>query len=73
MFDTWMKEVHASYQNGGPVAGPWRHGGAWLVAKQQSLLFEDAGVLVLVESTALDAPGVERYAQAVQAALRREK
>jgi len=70
LFDTWMLEVRASYQNGGPVAGPWRHGGTWLAGTQQSLLFEDGGVMVLVESFQLDADAVARYALAVQAALR---
>ena len=70
IFDTWMKEVRASYGAGVDLAGEWRHGGAWKAGEKQSLIFEDGGVLVLLESQRLDAQALAAHARLVQQALR---
>jgi hypothetical protein len=75
LFDTWMKEVRASYGNGQDLPAPqrgWRYAASYEVNGRRTVLFEDRGVLVLVESSRIDAAGLARYAEAVQAALRSE-
>jgi hypothetical protein len=72
IFATWMKEVRASYGNGEELPAPrqgWRHAGTWKGGAKRYLLFEDRGVLVLVESSRLDAAQLAAYAQQVQQAL----
>jgi hypothetical protein len=65
-----LKEVRGLYGNGGPVEGTWQSGGGWRVGFRQSLLFEDEGVLVLLESERLDAKALAAHANAVAKALR---
>jgi hypothetical protein len=66
-----LKEVRGLYGNGGPVEGEWRNGGSWRVGFRQSLLFEDEGVMVLLESERLDAKALAAHANAVAKALRK--
>jgi hypothetical protein len=75
IFDTWMKEVRASYGNGEELPAPregWRHAGTWKGGAKRYLLFEDRGVLVLVESSRLDAAQLAAYAEQVQHSLRKK-
>ena len=74
MFDNWIKEVRLSYGNGSELpAQGWRHAGAWKNQGREFLIFEDKGVLVLLDSDRLDAPGLARHAALVQQSLRAEK
>jgi len=74
MFETWMKEVRASYGNGTDLPGKWRHGGAWHdLVPRNYLLFEDRGVMVFLSSPALDAAQLQEHAEKVRSALRPEK
>jgi len=70
VFRDWMAEVQASYGQSGEAAGNWRQSGTWRAGKQESLLFEDHGVMVLLESGWLDAGALAEHARRVQAALR---
>ena len=74
LFDNWIKEVRVSYGNGAelPAVG-WRHAGGWKNQGREYLIFEDKGVLVLLDSDRLDAPGLARYAALVQESLRGKK
>ena len=65
-----LKEVRGLYGNGGAVEGEWRAGGAWRVGFRQSLLFEDEGVMVLLESERLDPKALAAHANAVAKVLR---
>ncbi|MEO8161392.1 MAG: hypothetical protein ABI588_08215 [Arenimonas sp.] len=69
-FRKQMDRVMVGYGSRGEVAGNWAMAGSWHAGKTQSLLFEDRGVLVLLESLALDASALAQHARKVQEALR---
>lgn len=73
MFEIWMKEVRATYGSGSALSGEWRHGGTWQHVGRQSLIFEDGGVIVVLESMQLDAAALAAHARLVQQALREAK
>lgn len=72
MYEVWVKEVAAS--TGNPVSelpGPWAMGSAYRDNDRQLVLAEDGGVLLYLDSRALDAATLAAYAREVAGGLRK--
>jgi hypothetical protein len=72
IYEVWVKEVAAS--TGNPVselAGDWAMGSAYRDGDRQLVLAEDGGVLLYLDSRALDAATLAAYARAVAISLRK--
>jgi hypothetical protein len=70
-YETWVKEVAVSTgQPVVPVPGDWAAASAWRDHDRNALLVEDHGVLLLFESTVLDAPSLAAWAASAATSLR---
>lgn len=73
LYATWIKEVRAS----GAVdlrdeAGPWKLASSYRMGDRQQLLVEDGGLVIVLDSTRLDAPALVRAGAILATSLRRE-
>ena len=73
LYATWIKEVRAS----GAVelrdeAGPWKLASSYRMGDRHQLLVEDGGLVIILDSTRLDAPALVRAGATLATALRRE-
>jgi hypothetical protein len=70
-YATWIKEVRAS----GAVevreeAGPWKLASSYTLGSRHQLLVEDGGLLIVLDSTRLDAEALVRAGATLATALR---
>lgn len=73
-FETWTKETRASgAQDMRDEPGPWAMAASWRMGGENEFLFEDHGVMLSLQSTAMSTQDLAYYARHAAETLRTAK